>query len=518
MAQAVEIKETTDSPAINIALDTIGIGKQALVFANTKLSAEATAEKIALNIKKASPELDELSARALKVLSTPTKQCRRLALCLKHGVAFHHAGLPSGQRSLIEDSFRSGVIRVICSTPTLAFGINLPAFRTVIKDLKRYGGRWGMQYIPTLEYHQMAGRAGRPDFKDSHGEAICIAGTESEAEEILERYIRAGPENIYSKLAVEPVLRTYCLSLIAGGFAGSRKELVGFFERSFYGHQFRDMKELEAILSRIIGKLIEWGFLATSDFMTANRMQEDSLVATRLGERVAQLYIDPYTANYIISALKRARGKVCTEFSFLSMVSGTLEIRPRFRVRRSDGEAVEDFLAEHADELIIAEPSVFDPDYEDYLDSIKTTLVFSEWMDEKSEDFLLDTYSVTPGEFRTRMDIADWLFYATDELAAVLSFKELLTPIRKTRFRLKHGVREELAALVRVKGIGRKRARRLYRNGIRDVGDIKKTDISLLGQLVGRQIAARLKGQVGEKEQEAVPTGKRKGQMGLGKY
>jgi helicase len=151
----MDIKELTDSPAINLVLDTLEKNKQALVFCNTRKTAESTAEKIADEIKGKNNELELLSEKILKVLSTPTKQCKRLAYCIKKGIAFHHAGLVSEQRQIVEDSFRKGIIKIICATPTLSFGLNLPAFRSIIKDLKRYGGRWGMEYIPTLEYHQM---------------------------------------------------------------------------------------------------------------------------------------------------------------------------------------------------------------------------------------------------------------------------------------------------------------------------------------------------------------------------
>ena len=119
MINPIKIKELTDFPVINVALDTISINKQALIFVNTKRSAEATAEKISLQIKTSKKDLVKLSERVLNVLSTPTKQCKRLAMCVKKGIAFHHAGLPSGQRSLIENSFRNGMIKIICATPTL---------------------------------------------------------------------------------------------------------------------------------------------------------------------------------------------------------------------------------------------------------------------------------------------------------------------------------------------------------------------------------------------------------------
>jgi len=46
------------------------------------------------------------------------------------------------------------LIRSVSATPTLAAGVNLPAFRVIMRDLKRYTGQ-GMEFIPVLEYEQM---------------------------------------------------------------------------------------------------------------------------------------------------------------------------------------------------------------------------------------------------------------------------------------------------------------------------------------------------------------------------
>lgn len=174
-----------------IALDTFSLERQLIVFVNTKRGAESQAEKIAAKLQ-VTEDLVALSERALRALSTPTKQCRRLAACLRKGVAFHHAGLPAAQRDIIEEGFREKVIKAICATPTLAAGVDLPAFRVVIRDLKRYGGPWGMSPIPVLEYDQMSGRAGRPG-KDPWGEALCLAKNEQEAEAISEQYVHGDP-------------------------------------------------------------------------------------------------------------------------------------------------------------------------------------------------------------------------------------------------------------------------------------------------------------------------------------
>ncbi len=529
------IDELSENPSINICLDTIKIGKQALVFCNTRRSAEATAEKISMHIKESSHELEELSSKILKVLSSPTKQCKRLAQCIKKGIAFHHAGLASEQRKLVEDNFRKGSIKVICSTPTLAFGLNLPAYRVIIKDLKRYSGRRGLKYIPVLEYLQMAGRAGRPDFNDEHGEAICIAKTRSEAEEIIERYINAGPESIVSKLAVEPVLRTHCLSLIVSGFSRSKKDLIMFFEKTFYGRQYGSMRDLEIIITRILGYLEECGFIETrgikenkKDINDKNNntgfvdswtllKKKTSIKATFLGERVSQLYLDPYTADFIIKALKRASQKKTTDYSFLQMACSTLELRPLASVRSSEAEKIEAWINKASDELIVYVPSMFEFEYDEFIKSVKTSLALKAWMDEEDENSILEKYNIAPGELHVKRSLCDWILYSSEELARLIGLNNLINQIRKTRKRLDKGVKEELIPLVRLKNIGRQRARKLYRNGIRDIGGIKKADISLLGQLLGKNIAASLKSQVGD-EIKKISSGKRKGQTSISKY
>src|SRR3990167_11283949 len=145
--KSIKLDDEFDSAVINIALDTLKIGKQALVFVNTKRSAEKTAEEISKKIKSDDDSFKKLADDALSSLSRPTKQCERLAFCLKKGIAFHHAGLTHGQKSIIEDNFRNGAVKIICCTPTLAYGVDLPAFRAIIKDLKRYTMH-GLTWIP----------------------------------------------------------------------------------------------------------------------------------------------------------------------------------------------------------------------------------------------------------------------------------------------------------------------------------------------------------------------------------
>ncbi len=512
-----KIPNHSDNSVTNLALDTINLGKQAIVFANTKRSAEKAAEEIAKSIKVGNADLERISDGILNALSRPTKQCERLAYCIKKGIAFHHAGLVSKQRELIENNFRNGLIKIICATPTLAYGVDLPAFRVIIKDLRRYSPR-GLAWIPVLEYLQQSGRAGRPKF-DKTGEAIAIAGSEGEKNKIYEMYILGEPEDIYSKLAVEPVLRTYLLSLIAADFTRNKSQIMDFFERTFWAYQFRDFGKLEMIISKMLDLLEEWEFIARkkNEFRDADKFENEEIRVTVMGKRVAELYIDPLTAFFIISCLRNASDKKINEFSLLQMACHTLEMRPLLRVGAKENEKIQEELIKHESFLLEHEPSMYEPEYDDFLNSIKTALMFIDWTDEKDEEFLLEQYNLRPGELRVKLDNADWLLYSSEEISRILHYQSLIREIAKLRLRMKYGVREELLPLLRLEQIGRVRARKLYNNKIKDIGDVKKADFLKLVQILGEKVALNVKKQVGEEIKE-IPSGKRKGQISLVDY
>ena len=54
----------------------------------------------------------------------------------------------------------------------------------------------------------------------------------------------------------------------------------------------------------------------------------------------------------------------------------------------------------------------------------------------------------------------------------------------------------ELLALLKLKGIGRVRARKMFNNKIKDIGDVKKADVKILKGILGEKIALDVKEQV----------------------
>ena len=508
-----EVELYSDVPLKEIMEQTLEKHKQALVFILTRKGAESTAEKLGSVVRERLSQdevksLEMASQRILGSIEHPTKQCRRLAECIKRGVAFHHAGLTNAQRGIVEKVFKEGVIKAICATPTLAAGINLPAYRVIIRDLKRFSSFRGMDYMPALEVEQMIGRAGRPKY-DTEGEGILLPKNRGEAEYAWENYIMGETEKIYSKLGVEPVLRMHVLSLIASGIAPTKQALFGFFSKTFYAHQYKDMSQMEVILERIISLLESFNFIVSSKgkgengdhFRRASEPKKDcALQATKIGRRVSELYIDPLTAHRLVQC--SSGGKNMALFPVLQAISGTMEMRPLPSLRKNDFAFVNEVLAREEDNLLVTVPNVWDMEYDDFLGSIKAASMFQSWCSEKGENELLESYGITPGELRARLERADWLMYAFQELALLLGNMDSIKDIRKARLRVKYGIKEELLPLVRLKGVGRVRARLLCNAGLKKLSDLRKIPLESLEKIIGLSVAREIKDQLGELKEE----------------
>ncbi len=467
---------------LGVVEDTLRKGKQILVFVSTRRNAEALAEKLVKVTEtylssEEREKLAKLSEKVLTALESPTKQCKKLAEVCKKGVAFHHAGLVAKQRALIEKYFRENLLKVIVATPTLAAGVNLPAFRVLVRDVKRFYPGYGSVYIPVLEYQQMAGRAGRPKY-DKEGEALLFARSERMKDELMERYVLGEPEEIFSKLSVEPILRSHILGLICSEDVNTEDELYEFMDETFFAHQYGDSSRVCDAARRILDELIEWGFIVQIN---------ERLVPTRIGKRVSDLYLDPETAWNFIQAISKFQA---TPFGLLQLICNTREMQPLPVVKNSEYREIQEFAFKKSNELMIESTNWIYVD--EFLSSVKLALILEQWINEVDEEYLYEKYGITPGELYARVEIADWLLYSIRELGILLGI-DLAELVQKLRLRLRYGVKEELLELVSIKGIGRKRARKLWNVGIRSIKDLRRISKERLARIIGEKTAEKVK-------------------------
>ncbi len=487
------IPSGTKTPVLDIALDVLGTGGQALIFTETRRSAVEMGRKASVAVK---PRLSKVEERSLNTIAErvllsgeKTRLSEALAGQIASGAGFHHAGLAGTHRGIVETSFRDGRIKILAATPTLAAGVNLPARTVVISSYERFEAGHGRYPISVLEYKQFCGRAGRPKY-DKYGESVLIARSQDEADWLMENYVLAQPEKLWSKLAVETILRPHVLSTIAAGYAKTEEGLYAFFGRTFYAHQYGPR-----MIKSKIGEVLK--FLANQEMVEVDGRD---LEATKFGKRVSELYIDPMSAVILRDGLY-SRAKKMTDFSLLHLISKTPDIAPRPRPRGSEFDKLGVLAASHSDEFMGEVPNQFEDPiaYDEFLSQLKATLVLTDWINEFTEDQILETRKVEPGDLLRLVQGTEWLVFAAQELGRLFGHKDLLAPMEMLRVRVAKGVKSELVKLVGLEGVGRVRARMLYSAGLKSIDDIKERSLTELTSIpsIGPSLAKRIKEQAG---------------------
>ncbi|MEM1689467.1 MAG: ATP-dependent DNA helicase [Candidatus Hadarchaeales archaeon] len=464
---------------------------QLLIFVNTRKSSQTVAEilspisRLYLS-QEEKQKLREIAKEIEGALGETTKTCRLLASCVRDGSAFHHAGLHHLQRRAVERGFKSNLIKIICATPTLAAGVNLPARRVIVRDYRRYVEPYGLVPIPVMEFHQFCGRAGRPQY-DKFGEAILITHSEAEAEVLLEDFIKAPPERVTSKLATEPALRTHVLASIAAGYATNWDSMRDFMRKTFFAFQF-GVERVESVVERVLD------FLEKNELIT---VRGDVLTPTPFGELTSALYIDPLSAVIIRDGLKLVSTTPPSDVALLHLISSTPDMPPLY-LGEKDYEWLELEYSSHRSEFLVPVEEEDPILFEQFLASLKTALMLKAWVEEEREDDIHEKFGVGAGDIRRMAETAEWLLYSSHQIAKLFKVKPALNPLRKLTERIRYGVKEELLELVQLEGIGRVRARSLFSGGFKTLKDIAKASEAELASLpyIGKEIARSIKRQV----------------------
>ena len=186
------------------------------------------------------------------VFTNSRQRCHKIAESLRIRAAAYHAGLSKKERKRISQAFASGKLEVVVTTAALAAGVDFPASQVIFESLAM-----GIDWLSGHEFHQMLGRAGRPDYHDL-GKVVLLAepdrkyhgGSETE-DEIAFKLL---------KHEIEPVDVTY-------------EEPEQMEELLASSALARNKSELRVLNDLLIGggdfdylfrKLVEYGFLTSS--------------------------------------------------------------------------------------------------------------------------------------------------------------------------------------------------------------------------------------------------------------
>lgn len=316
-----------------LCIDTIVQGHSALVFCESKRECEIMATGLADQVRKSGNLLKDkdpnrarmseslrskLCAPKIKDLLTKLDKCPAgrdtdLVKALRMGIGFHHAGLTSEEREIVEDGFRGGAIKTLMATSTLSSGVNLPARLVIIRSPMMISGNSGVyqrEMLNPITYRQMIGRAGRKNI-DTCGESILVCKPDNQ--EVAIKLLQASLGTIGSSLAHklmgaegEPSgLKKALLEVIANGTAVTRDNLDKYLKSTFWS--ISKTKDDERLISYAITETLR--FLKNKKFI--EEITPGNFKPTRLGVAVLASGISPDESLELLQDLMKARQGFC---------------------------------------------------------------------------------------------------------------------------------------------------------------------------------------------------------------
>ncbi|MGQ9720808.1 MAG: DEAD/DEAH box helicase [Candidatus Jordarchaeum sp.] len=440
--------------ALDLSKWVLAEGNQVLIFVASRRDTRLAASKIAKvweeqAISYCTPEeLLELKKISNQIRST------RLREVFGNGVAFHHAGLSPEDRLLVENSFRNGLLKVLVSTSTLAWGVNLPAKVVIIRDTHVYDTLRGDRKINSLDLLQMLGRAGRPQY-DKEGIGWVIVRSE-DAEKY--RTLLLKERDLESRLL--ETLSEHLNAEIVLGTIESEEDALNWIKTSFLYIREKNrrgeaaLKFLEDEIRSKILWLEEHGFIIKKN---------NKFKATKLAEIACNYYLDLETAELFHNEIK----EVSDETGILFLVSRAKEFED-IVVRRIEKKFLKTVLSNlenhHTEKLNEPQEKVL-AILISYLKQIKIL-----------EDLRADSWIIKQNALR--------LLSALGRFATELMTEDISRIIRLLTFKLEKGALDEQIELIQVPGIGPKTVDLLISKGISTLDQLMQSsayDLTRIG-------------------------------------
>ena len=418
--------------ALDLAEPHVREDGQALVFVSSRQDTVQAAKKARDEIAERDIPIDsrgdyDFHTEATELTNDTLRQS------VTDGVGFHHAGLAKSDRDRVEEWFKQGRIKLLFSTSTLAWGVNLPARCVVIRDTKYHDPLEGETDISPLDVLQMLGRAGRPGYDDvGYGWVVCDRSDAGRYRSLL----RDGKE-IESRLATD--LESHLNAEIAMGTIRGLEDVMDWLETTFYYVRARskpDEYEFEHVRDRVRGALdglVDDGFVATDEDL--------SIEPTALGRLASTYYLRLDTARRF--RLLADRDSLTVD-AILEAVAGAGEFGS-VSARSAEADAIDRILDGHDTDLENGHRKVF-------------AILRAGMNDSIPSDLRSDAWVIRQNALRLVAALCEFLDRFAGPRAANLA--------RRVEARVEHGVGREAVALTAIDGVGATRAERLADAGV----------------------------------------------------
>ncbi|KAI0117220.1 Sec63-domain-containing protein [Daldinia grandis] len=352
-------RDNLDTVAFEKVKDMLIEGHQVMVFVHSRRDTLLTAKMLH---KKATEDnctdlFDSMEHPYYEqaIRDMKSSKARELRDLVPKGLGIHHAGLTRSDRNLMEKLFGEGVMKVLCCTATLAWGVNLPAAAVVIKGTQVYSAQDGKFIdLGILDVLQIFGRAGRPQFEDTGIGMICTT------QDKLDHYRR-------SVTAQQPIESKFSSKLvdnlnaeIALGTVTSIPEAVQWIGYSYlfvrmlrspmtYGIEWAEIRDDPNLVQRRRQLAIQAAKVLQQSQMIIFNESTEELRSKDIGRIASQYYIQQ-TSIQIFNTLMKPQA---TEADNLKMISESGEFD---NIQSRDSEADELTRLRHNEDVVFCDP------------------------------------------------------------------------------------------------------------------------------------------------------------------
>ncbi|KAI4893187.1 hypothetical protein NFI96_018502, partial [Prochilodus magdalenae] len=466
-----------------------------LIFCATKKNCENVAGMICKYLKKsflAHREAEKATLLNELRNSGNGSLCPVLQRTVPYGLAYHHSGLTSDERKLVEEAYSSGVLCLLACTSTLAAGINLPARRVILRS-----PYVGVDFLKRSQYKQMVGRAGRAGI-DSVGESILIL--QEKDKDKVRQLVSAPMEKCYSNLLHDGSkgLLSLILSLIGLNITQTVEQVIDFMSGTLLSVQEAQtcqQKSLKELTAESIEILKQKGLIEAVS-ATAN---EPGVRVTRLGRATYKGSVDLSYCDVLYRDLSKGLEGLLlnsflhlvylvtpydmvsqckpdwmlyyTQFAKLSpaeqKMAATIGVPESFVARKAAGQSVRKCM----DALVV--------------NRLYLALVLYSLLRETNLWSVSDRFQLTRGFVQMLLSSASafcsCVLHFTEELEEFWAYKALLTELTR---RLTYCVQAELIPLMEVAGVMEHRAKQLFSAGYKTLAHLANADPNVLVKMV----------------------------------
>ncbi|KAK3687651.1 activating signal cointegrator 1 complex subunit 3 [Podospora appendiculata] len=320
-------RENLDQVAFEKVRSMLELDHQVMVFVHSRRDTQLTAKMLhekaiddgCTNLFDPSDH-EKYEAAMTSLRTTRAKEIREL---VPKGLGIHHAGMSRSDRNLMERLFAEGVIKVLCCTATLAWGVNLPAAAVVIKGTQVYSAQDGKFVdLGILDVLQIFGRAGRPQFEDIGIGMICTTHDK------LAHYLTAVTDQLPIESRFSAKLVDNLNAEIALGTVTSIPEAVKWISYSYlfvrmkknpmaYGIEWSEYENDRALVQRRTKLAIQAARTLQQNQMIIFNEATEELRSKDIGRIASQFYIQ-HGSIQIFNAMM---GPQATEKDILKMIS-----------------------------------------------------------------------------------------------------------------------------------------------------------------------------------------------------